>query len=355
MHKQHLFSLFGLYAASVTLAQSPQSLLSVLQQNGFSEFAQRLQASEPVLANPGIIVYAPSNSAFGSSINVTFNATVSRRQAGAASGLESSLYFSNTIKNEYIDPSAGGQNNTSARRFRKRATSLGTVLETLYQDPSVRLGPGNNQTLVERGVPSASLPFVFSGSGKYSKVTGPDIPFDGGVVRPIDALLSLPGNLSSTLQTLGEAKFAAALQQAGLVEALENTGSITVLAPSNDVFTLSSTLTQAQLGQALKEHIIVSPSFPLYSPWLVDGLTVRTLGGTNISVVIKDDVAYLNGARILGGDSLIQNGVVHTIDKLLSGNIPTIPTSTAMITRPLPWEALTLTFIGTVVARHLLF
>ncbi|PNP49633.1 hypothetical protein THARTR1_09644 [Trichoderma harzianum] len=351
MYKQHLLTLFGLYAASVTLAQSPQSLVSVLQQNGFTEFAQRLQASQSVLANPGVVVYAPSNGAFVSSAN----ASLSRRQAGAASGLDNSLYFANAIKNQYIDPSAGGQNNSSARRFRKRTASLGTVLETLYQDPSVRLGPGNNQTLVERNVPSASLPFVFSGSGKTSKVTGPDIPFDNGIIRPIDALLSLPGNLSATLQTLGGVKFAAALQQAGIVEGLENTGSITVLAPSNDIFTLSSTLTQAQLGQVLKEHIIVSPSFPLYSPWLVDGLTVRTLGGSNVTVTIKDDVAYLNGARILAGDSLIQNGVVHTIDKLLSGNIPTVPTNTAMITRPLSWEALAVTFIGTAVARHFLF
>ncbi|KAL7952833.1 FAS1 domain-containing protein [Trichoderma compactum] len=351
MHKQHLLSLFGLYAASVTLAQSPQSLLLVLQENGFTEFAQRLQASEPVLANPGVIVYAPINGAFGSGVN----ATVSRRQAGAASGLENSLYFSNAIKNEYIDPSAGSQNSSSARRFRKRAASLGTVLETLYQSPSVRLGPGNNQTLVERSIPAASLPFVFSGSGKASKVTGPDIPFDNGIIRPIDALLSLPGNLSSTLQTLGGVKFATALQQAGLVEALENTGSITVLVPSNDVFTLSGTLTKAQIGQVLKEHIIVSPSFPLYSPWLVNGLTVRTLGGSNVSVAIKDDVAYLNGARILAGDSLIQNGVIHTIDKLLSGNIPTVPTNTAIITRPLSWEALAITFIGAAIARHFLF
>ena len=314
MRKQYIFSQFCLIAASVVLAQSPsQSLLSVLQVNGFTEFAQRLQASEPVNLRPGIVVYAPSNNAFDT-ISSSGNLTVARRADDDAikRRTAASYGFGEVTYPTHISSA----NNTLFSVVGKRETDLGAVYETLYHDSSVRLGSGHNQTLVQRNVPSASLPFVFTGLGKYVRVTGDDIPFDHGVVRPIDGLLTLPRNLSATLQSLGESKFGAALQKADLVSALQNTASVTVLAPSDSVFNLASTLTQAQLAQVIKEHVIVSSGLPVYSPWLENGQVFRTLGGTNITVVVKDNVAYLNGARILGGDSVIENGVVHTIDKV---------------------------------------
>ncbi|KAL6879172.1 FAS1 domain-containing protein [Trichoderma novae-zelandiae] len=346
MHKHHVLSLFCLTAAAVALAQSPQPLLSVLQANGFTEFAQRLQASEPVSLQPGIVVYAPSNNAFAASGNFT---TVARRADEAVNRRSAASYGFGYVTYPTHD-SSGGSNNTLASMVGRRATDLGAVYETLYHDSSVRLGPGHNQTLVQRNVPSASLPFVFTGLGKYVRVTGDDIPFDSGVVRPVDGLLTLPRNLSATLQSLGESKFGAALQSADLVSALQNTASITVLAPSDSVFNLAGTLTKTQLAQVIKEHVIVSSSFPVYSPWLEDGQTFRTLGGTNITVVVTDNVAYLNGARILGADSVIENGVVHTVDKLLSQSVPTVPTNAAMMARLLSLETLICSFIGTIVA-----
>ncbi|UKZ72676.1 hypothetical protein TrVFT333_000309 [Trichoderma virens FT-333] len=311
--------------ASGALAQSPQSLLSTLQANGFTEFAQRLPTIELASAEAGLVVYAPNNNAF----IISGNATVARATIGFQ-------YTSRAL----------------ATRIAKRATSRGSVYETLYHDDLVLLGSGHNQSLVERYVPSASLPFVFSGLGKNAQVIGSDIPFDKGVIRPIDAVLTLPRSLSSTLQAIGGVKLAAALKQTNLTATLEGTESITVLAPSNEVFSLSGTLTQTQIVQVLKEHIIVAPSFPAYSPWLEDGQIFRTLGGTNVSVMIKDDVAYLNGARILTGDSIISNGVVHTIDKMLSGNIPTIPLNAAIVARSPSWETLAVVFIGAAAARH---
>ncbi|KAL7945341.1 FAS1 domain-containing protein [Trichoderma barbatum] len=350
MHKQYLFSLLGLFAASVALAQSPQSLLSALQANGFTEFAQRLQASELISLPTGIVVYAPNNNA----IIGSGNNTVARRiDNEAANNIKILFNFGRDTVTTH-DTSSGDQNSTLVKRIGKRATAKGIVYETLYHDASVRLGSGHNQTLVERKTSSASLPFVFSGLGKNVQVTGSDIPFEDGVIRPINGVLTLPRSLSTTLQALGQAKFAAALQEASLITTLENTASITVLAPSNEIFSVSSRLTKTQLAQMLKEHIIISKSFSLYSPLLEDGQILRTLGGTNISVAIKDDVTYLNGARIAGGDSLIENGVVHTIDKMLSENIPTIPINAAMMTGLLSWETLALSVIGTAVAaRHL--
>ncbi|OTA08153.1 hypothetical protein A9Z42_0090960 [Trichoderma parareesei] len=345
MLKQHIVSLVCLTAASAVFAQSPQSLLSVLQANGFTEFAQRLQASEPVDLRPGIVVYAPSNNAFtGSSVNVTVarraDETIARRNAA-------SYGFGYVTYPTHVSSTG---NNTLSTIIGKRETDLGAVYETLYQDQSVRLGAGHNQTLVQRNVPSASLPFVFTGLGKYVRVTGDDIPFDHGLVRPVDGLLTLPRNLSTTLQSLGETKFGTALQSADLVSALQSTASITVLAPSDSVFNLASTLTKTQLAQIIKEHVIVSSGLPVYSPWLENGQVFRTLGGTNVTVVVKDNVAYLNGARILGGDSVIENGVVHTIDKLLSQSIPTVPANDAMMTKLLSWETLACSFMGTVIA-----
>ncbi|KAH0497868.1 hypothetical protein TgHK011_005150 [Trichoderma gracile] len=344
MHKQHIFSLFCLTAAWVALSQSPQSLFSVLEANGFTELARRLQASGPLPLLPGLVVYAPSNNA----LEASGNFTVTRRADFGGGGDSAPYLLARRLVPTHV--SSSGSNGSISARAERRKPDLGAVYETLYQSPTVGLGPGHNQTLVQRNVPSASLPFVFTGLGKYVRVTSDDIPFDHGVIRPVDGLLTLPRNLSTTLQTLGQSKFEAALQSADLVTSLQNTASITVLAPSDSVLNLASTLTKTQLAQIIKEHVIVGSGLPLYSPWLENGQVFRTLGGTNITVVVRDDVAYLNGAKILGGDSVIENGVVHTIDKLLSRSIPTVPVNAAMMTRSLSWETLTCSFMGTIVA-----
>jgi uncharacterized surface protein with fasciclin (FAS1) repeats len=115
----------------------------------------------------------------------------------------------------------------------------------------------------------------------------------------------------------------AALQKAGLVDALLGDGPFTVFAPTNAAFevlleslgiTVEELLEHEDLSKVLLYHVISGEVFStditdgLEAPTLNDGLTlVFTLG----SVIINDDV------NVVQADIEAGNGVVHVIDAVL--------------------------------------
>lgn len=131
---------------------------------------------------------------------------------------------------------------------------------------------------------------------------------------PPHSLLTLPRNLSDTLPFLQADAFGDALQQAGLLSDLDSRPLITVLAPTKEIFKGASGLASAELVQLLKDHVLIG--VPAYTPLLTDGRTFRTLGGSTVTVSIRDGVTSINGANVIAGDAVITNAVVHTIDKV---------------------------------------
>ncbi|EJT69957.1 hypothetical protein GGTG_12134 [Gaeumannomyces tritici R3-111a-1] len=338
----------NLLIAAHFLAASAQAepLLAVLQANGLTGFAQLLQKNPPPTTGRNIIVYAPTNPALTA--------------AGALTGNGTTLSRRDEDHDRWIALCMANQNAVVLKRDVLSSCSPGSVFETLLSGPEwVNLGPGRNQSLVEKGVSFSSRPLVLTGLGASIKVVASDIAFDGGVVRPVDGIPTLPRSLSYTLPFLNADAFGNALRTAGLLPGLDNRTSITVLAPNNAAFRNNGGLTGARLEQVLKEHILLG--FPAYTPLLKDGSTYRTLAGSSVTVSVRDGVAYIGGAQILAGDSIIQNGVVHTVDKLLtttasSTALPVpVPTAAATTAKPLSWQALAFTLIGMAVAARCRF
>ncbi|KAI1630926.1 FAS1 domain-containing protein [Biscogniauxia mediterranea] len=342
MQAHHLVFLFLCISPALT-----KSLLAVLQENGFTEYARQLEGDPILSAGPELIVYSPTNAA----LIRNQNDTVARR-APARTNNRAGNSFScvNAVAPTWRDPYTNQGGNGTSRLFRKQESTSGAVYGTFLDDPEwVNLGPGRNQTLVEKTVTSSSLPIVFSGLGASVSVTASDISFDGGVIRPIDGVLTLPRNLSYTLPFLGADTFGAALEKAGLLSDLDNRATITVLAPDDTAFQNASRLSDTQLAQVLAGHVVLD--FPAYTPLLKDGHTYSTLGGGNVTVSVRDGVVYINDAQILAGDAVIKNGVVHTIDKLLTTiPITPVPVAAATTVKPLPWVAFVFTIIGMTVA-----
>ena len=75
---------------------------------------------------------------------------------------------------------------------------------------------------------------------------------------------------------------------------------------------LSANMTQAQLATLFKYHQV--PNFVGYSSQLHDGMQLQTLEGRNVTISIRGNETFVNGAKIIGSDYLVQNGVVHMID-----------------------------------------
>jgi len=170
MLTQTLLAGFGLFASSA----SAQSLLSVLQNNGHTEFARLLQEQGAVIESvpdARLIVYAPPNAA----IARNGGAIIARQTTGTDATAAALLSYAKDTAVEL------------RRRTDPPAEKCPVwVYETLLSDPAfVNLGPGRNQTIVQKDVGASAVGVVFTGLGDSVKITSNDIPFGGGVVRPI--------------------------------------------------------------------------------------------------------------------------------------------------------------------------
>ncbi|KLU85790.1 hypothetical protein MAPG_04810 [Magnaporthiopsis poae ATCC 64411] len=322
--------------ASLAAAQSG-SLQQVLDQGGLTDYADLLQKVNSPLLTSGnnLIIYATINAAFDDN-----NSTIKRRDEADEAAATAAIQASNSEA-----PASTSKRDTSSLGS-SPGSSLGcgpgVSRVTFLNDPRwVNLGPGRNQTVVEKQLPSSAGPVVIAGFGDGIRVTGADLPFDRGVVRPIADFFKLPGTVSQTLPFVGAEKFKAALEKAGILPGLDNTTAITVLAPSDSVFGKLGNVTAAQL----KQHIIVGRV--VYSTQFRDGQVLPTLGGGSVTVSVQGGVISVGGARIVASDAIIKNGVIHTIDRPLTPATPTtpvpstVPTAAGATVRPLAWQLAT--------------
>lgn len=163
-----------LLALSAATFASAATLIDTLQQNGFSDFASIYQDADPSILSSinvgsNFIIYATNNT------QSAVNSTLSRRR---------------TTRQSQRAAMSSVQNSASSlkklRFKRQQANSPAAVYESLLSDPEiVNLGPGVNQSLVEKPVGDAGVPNVFAGAGQVVPIVGNDIPFDGGVIRPV--------------------------------------------------------------------------------------------------------------------------------------------------------------------------
>jgi uncharacterized surface protein with fasciclin (FAS1) repeats len=115
----------------------------------------------------------------------------------------------------------------------------------------------------------------------------------------------------------------AAIQAAGLVDALSGEGPFTVFAPTDAAFsalpegTLESLLepeNRAQLESILTFHVVAGR---LAATDVIEAGEVLTLQGQRLPVSVSDGVVRVGGAAVLQADVGASNGVIHVIDAVL--------------------------------------
>ncbi|KAH6847668.1 FAS1 domain-containing protein [Chaetomium sp. MPI-CAGE-AT-0009] len=349
---QHLLgfvTFFGVLAGG-------QSLVTVLEGNGFTEYAALIRGDPSFEAASDLVIYAPTNAALmANNDTVTRRATEEDLAKTRARFAAVNLSAPRPREPPTRRPPVG--NITRLVRHRNELLPPGFAFVTLLDDPEyVNLGPGVNQSIVEKRDVSSEFPVVCSGLGETIMVTGHDIPFDKGVIRPTNGLPTLPQNVSATLPFLGVHSFLDALNQTGLLAELDaRTGPITILAPDDNAFK-NRAFTRDQLTTIVRQHVLLD--YSAYTPLLRDGQAFPTLGGREVIVSVDAKGAVsLGGARILTGDAILVNGAVHTIDKILdpSASPPGLVTGAANNVMAQSWKALVASAVGIMMtARYLI-
>lgn len=115
----------------------------------------------------------------------------------------------------------------------------------------------------------------------------------------------------------------AAAEAAGLVEALQGDGLITVFAPTDEAFaklpegTVASLLkpeNKAQLAAILTYHVVPGN---VDAKHVLKRSALDTLNGQRLAVSMKDKAAYIDNAKVLATDIKASNGTIHVIDSVV--------------------------------------
>ena len=113
----------------------------------------------------------------------------------------------------------------------------------------------------------------------------------------------------------------AAAEAAGLVEALQAEGPLTVFAPTDEAFaalpegTVEGLLADTEALTAILTYHVVEGA--VLSGDLSDGMEAATLNGEAITVSIDGDTVMINDSTVTAADIEASNGVIHVIDSVL--------------------------------------
>jgi uncharacterized surface protein with fasciclin (FAS1) repeats len=143
-----------------------------------------------------------------------------------------------------------------------------------------------------------------------------------GQTKPAAAPAAATKDIVATAIGAGEFKtLVAAVQAAGLVEALQGKGPFTVFAPTDAAFaklpagTVEGLLKDPKaLSNILLYHVIPGE---VKAAAVKDGLAAKTLQGSPVTFKLMDGKAMINGANIVATDVMASNGVIHVIDSVI--------------------------------------
>ena len=149
--------------------------------------------------------------------------------------------------------------------------------------------------------------------------------------QPLSAKVEVSGetakraNIVETAVAAGQFKtLAAALEAAGLIDALTGEGPFTVFAPTDEAFAkLPAGTVESLLKPENKEKLkaillyhVVPGNVSAKQVMKLNGRTVKTLQGASIKVGTMQGVT-VDDARVTKTDIHASNGVIHVIDTVL--------------------------------------
>lgn len=142
-----------------------------------------------------------------------------------------------------------------------------------------------------------------------------------------EAMADDAGTIVEVASNAGDfATLVAAVQAAGLVDTLNGAGPFTVFAPNDAAFAAALTdldltaeelLADTDLLTSVLTYHVVEGNVPAADVVTMDGQTVTTVNGADLTITVDGDTVMVNDATVIATDIAASNGVIHVIDSVL--------------------------------------
>jgi len=169
------------------------------------------------------------------------------------------------------------------------------------------------------GIASNGSVTFFSGLLSNSTVTQANMNFTGGVVHVVDTFLTIPQNISTTLDLLNLTSARGAIEASGAASA-GLPANLTAFIPNNAAFqAIGSALgnvSMQQLAGIVGYHIV--PDVVAYSSDIKSGMNLTTTTNGTLHITESKGSIYVNSAKVILPNVLCMEGVVHVIDNVLN-------------------------------------
>ena len=142
-----------------------------------------------------------------------------------------------------------------------------------------------------------------------------------------DTMAPEPGTIVDVAVGAGDfTTLVAAVQAAGLVETLSGPGPFTVFAPTDEAFaaaleslgmTAEELLADTATLTSILTYHVVSGEVPSSDVVTMDGQSVATVNGAEVTITVDGDVVMVDEATVTAVDVPASNGVIHVIDSVL--------------------------------------
>ena len=179
-----------------------------------------------------------------------------------------------------------------------------------------------------QGNPVLALTEGFKVRINGQRVDLPPLWAANGIIHPIGGVLIPPAtdiNINSLVDVLAlDGRFTtliAAVQAAGLADALTTGGPFTLFAPTDDAFaalppgTVESLVTNVPALQNILLYHVLGKSAPAFQ--LLAERSAETLQGEELSISLNRSGIFVNQSKVLNPNIRTPNGIIHVINAVL--------------------------------------
>ncbi|WEW56781.1 hypothetical protein PRK78_002234 [Emydomyces testavorans] len=301
-------------AGRVYAANFSQTISGIPELSNMSTYISQNTALQSMFDTPSnVTILAPDNAAFGDLVQVQPNGSVPLSNSSLINGI---LQY-HILKGIF---------NTS------NFTNTSQFIPTLLNDPTFTNVTSGQ---VVRAVQRDNTVHCISGLNQDAQFVGQSHSYDNGVIHIINQVLTLPQTVTFTAFEANLSSFLGAATQGNNIDAVNLPKNITVFIPTNEGFrrvgTVFSNAPAGDVSRILSYHVVRDNV--IYSVGM-HNQTVPTEAGKDLTLSVINGTAFVNSARIVSTDLLVNNGVVHVISDVLNPDNTTVVSSPSVIPQP---------------------